>query len=45
MAPHSLDSLWAMVGGDNYACAAALRSFGFQTVASHGTETEMVYKR
>lgn len=45
MKPNGIETLWAMVGGDNYACAAALRSFGFTTVAAHGTESEMVYKR
>lgn len=44
MTPHGIDTMWAMVGGDNYACAAALRSFGFKTVANHGNESEMVYK-
>jgi len=44
MTPHGIDTMWAMVGGDNYACAAALRSFGFTTVANHGAESEMVYK-
>ncbi len=45
MTPHGIDTMWAMVGGDNYACAAALRSFGFKTVATHGTESEMLYKQ
>jgi len=45
MKPHAINTMWAMVGGDNYACAAALRSFGFTTVATHGTESEMVYKQ
>jgi len=45
MTPHGIETMWAMVGGDNYACAAALRSFGFKTVATHGTESEMLYKQ
>ena len=44
MKAHGITGMWAMVGGDNYACRAALRSFGFHTRATYGAEAEMVYQ-
>jgi GNAT superfamily N-acetyltransferase len=44
MKPHGLTSMWAMLGGDNYACRAALQSFSYHTRVTYGAESEMVYK-